>query len=136
MESPIGAPKSPAHHPKLKSDKRIYLKERSTYIIYRLPSISLRTSFTLPSCNKSTILLPTITPSQCALRFLACSGLETPKPARTGTWLCFFNISKYEPTSLPCEVRAQVVPVTETASRKPSDRLAISAKRSDRKRVG
>src|SRR5699024_11302232 len=84
-------------------------------------SIRALTSSSCPSCNMETILLPTITPSQYAPRRCACSGVDTPNPASTGTVACFFKDAKYSYTRSLCVARSPVVPVTETTYKKPSD---------------
>src|SRR5690606_7125061 len=65
---------------------------------HKLCSINRRTSSSFPSWNKSTILLPTITPSQKLLKRRACAWFETPNPAKTGTLLICFSERKYSPT--------------------------------------
>src|SRR5699024_11209814 len=60
-----------------------------------LSSINVLMSSVFCSWKRRTIELPTMTPSQAAPNFFACSLFETPKPANTGTLATSLSDCKY-----------------------------------------
>lgn len=83
-----------------------------------------------PWWRRSTILLPTMTPSQYAVSSRTCSGEETPKPANTGLSVCCLMFVKWLPNWSPNLFCTPVMPLIVTAYKNPSVCSAILAKRS------
>ena len=61
-----------------------------------------------------TIALPTITPSDFAAIFAACSGFEMPKPIAAGMSDTLFTSSTIAPTSVVISLRTPVTPSDDT----------------------
>src|SRR5699024_935014 len=79
-----------------------------------------------PLWRSSTILLPTMTPSERLPSCSAISTLETPNPAHTGTSAIDLIFSRWVYVSSPNDVLPPVVPLIVTAYRNPSAPSASS----------
>ena len=71
-----------------------------------------------------------MTPSATGASCRACDGVETPNPTATGTGLISRTLRRNDLTPRGSDVRAPVTPASETAYRKPCERLATYGRRS------